>query len=100
MPDWYYAFAARIAHDKLVVITCVAFGLVVAPLIALSLDHGQLYGVALMAASWWPVVLLMKFHPERRAKAGAPEDWFWALLLDFLALNVPFILYLAATKKT
>lgn len=98
MPDWYYDLAARVAHDKLVVVASIAFGLIVAPLIALSLDHGQLYGVALMQAAWLPVVLLMKFHPERRVKAGAAEDWFWALLLDFLVLGVPFILYLAATK--
>lgn len=98
MPDWYYDLAARIAHDKLVVITCLFFGLVVAPLIGLSLDHGQLYGLALMQAAWLPVVLLMKFHPERRATAGAAEDWFWALLLDVLVLGIPFILYLAATK--
>ena len=99
MPDWYYALAGRIAHDKLVVITCIAFGLVVAPLIGLSLDHGRLYGLALMVVAWWLVVMLMKFHPECRAKSSVVEDWFWALLLDFLALGVPFTLYLAATNK-
>jgi len=99
MPDWYYAFAARIAHDKLVVITCVAFGLIVAPLIGLSLDHGRLYGLALMEVAWVVVLMLMKFHPERRTKSGVAEDWFWALLLDVLALGVPFTLYLAATAR-
>ena len=98
MPDWYYDLAARISADRLVVIACVACGLIVAPLIALSLDHGQLYGVALMAASWWPVVLLLQFHPQKRAGALVVEGWFWALLLDVLAAGVPFILYLAATK--
>ena len=98
MPDWYYDLAARISADRLVVIACVAFGLIVAPLVALSLDHGQLYGVALMAAAWWPVVLLLKFHPQKRTGALVIEGWFWALLLDMLATSVVFILYLAATK--
>ena len=98
MPNWYYDLAARISADKLIVITCVALGLIVAPLVALSLDHGQLYGVALMAAAWWPVVLLLRFHPQRRAAALVVEGWFWALLLDVLATGVLFVLYLAVTR--
>jgi hypothetical protein len=99
MPDWYYDLAGRISADRLVVIVCVAFGLIVGPLITLSLDHGQLYGVALMAAGWWPVVLLLKFHPQKRAGARVIEGWFWALVLDVLAMGVPFIVWLATTKR-
>jgi hypothetical protein len=99
MPAWYYDLAARISADKLIVITCVVFGLVVAPLLALSLDHDQLYGVALMAAAGWPVVLLLRFHPQRRAGALVVEGWFWAVLLDVLGLGVLCILWLAATKR-
>lgn len=98
MPELFYALAARILRDKRVVVFLIAFGLIGTPLLAVSLDEGQLYGVALMAASWWPVVLLVWFHPQRRAGAFKVEEWFYALVLDGLALGVVVILLLATSK--
>ena len=99
MPDYFYALAGRISADRLVTLVSLTFGLIGGPLIALSLDHGRLYGVALMAAGWWPVVLLLKFHPQRRPHSTRIEDWFSAFVLDLLALSVLGVLLLATTKS-
>jgi hypothetical protein len=99
MPDLFYSLAARIHGDRRLVVFLIAFGLLGTPLLVLSLDEGQLYGIALMAASWWPVVLLVWFHPQRRAGAFRVEEWFYALVLDGHALGV-FVILLLATSKT
>jgi hypothetical protein len=98
VPDLFYALAARLAGDRLTAYTLIAFALICGPLLAVSLDEGKLYGVALMAAGWWPLVLLLKFHPERRSLSTRIEDWFYAVVLDLLALSVAGVL-LAATKR-
>ncbi|HXT20420.1 MAG TPA: hypothetical protein VN923_06700 [Thermoanaerobaculia bacterium] len=98
MPELYYAMAARILAENRVVVLCVAFALLGAPLVALSLDRGRLYGLALMSAGWWLLLLLLRFHPQRRSTSSRFEDWFYALLLDVMALGIPGILVLAATK--
>jgi hypothetical protein len=98
MPEYFYELASRISADRLVTIACVFVGLVMAPLLALSLDHDRLFGVALMAAAWWPVVLLLKFHPQRRALSNRAEDWFFALVLDAHAASVIGVFLLAYTK--
>jgi hypothetical protein len=98
MPDLFYTLAARIHGDRRLVVFLIAFGILGTPLLVAVLDEGQLYGVALMAASWWPIVLLVWFHPQRRARAFAAEEWFYAGILDGLALGVVLILWLAASK--
>jgi hypothetical protein len=98
MPEYFYALAGRISADRLVTIVCVFVGLVLAPLLALSLDHDRLFGLALMAAAWWPVILLLKFHPQRRALSNRAEDWFYAIVLDAHALSVASVLLLAYAK--
>ena len=98
MPDYFYALAARLLADKLLTVASIVFGLIVGPLFALMLDHGKLYGVAVMAAGWWVVVLLLKFHPERRRHSTRVEDWFFAVVLDALALSVVSVVLMAASK--
>jgi len=79
-------------------VLCVTLGLIGTPLLTFSLSRGELFGVAVMAASWWPIVLLLWFHPERRRTALRVESWFFSLVLDALALSVLFVLFLAVSK--
>ena len=99
MPELFYKLAARLSADRLVAYSLVGFGLICGPLLAIALDEGKLYGVAVMAAGWWPVVLLLKFHPQHRSLSTFIEDWFYALVLDLHALSVAGILLFAAIKK-
>jgi hypothetical protein len=100
VPDLFYGLAARLLADRVALLGALFFGIVVGPLLALSMDHGRLYGVALMAAGWWPVVLLIEFHPDRRQHRPRWVSWFYAFVVDLLALSVVFVLLLAMTKKS
>jgi hypothetical protein len=99
VPEFFYTLAARLSADRFLAYTVVAFGLICGPILAIGLDEGKLYGVAVMAAGWWPIVLLLKFHPNHRVLSTRIEDWFYALVLDLHALSVAGVLLLATTKK-
>jgi hypothetical protein len=99
VPEFFYALAAQLSAHRLVAYSLVGFGLICGPLLAITLDEGKLYGVAVMAAGWWPVILLLKFHPQHRALSTRIEDWFYALVLDLHGLSVAGVVLFAATKK-